>query len=128
MTLKKGDILSLRPPEETVEIPGGKVLMHGLSAVEHGEYEVTLYMRDRDGKYKPKPISSNYKAALVSRCLTDEDGASFSVEEIASLDAGVVSKLYDVACRLCGIGDKDIKEMAEVFKSAQDEGDSSKSL
>jgi hypothetical protein len=62
---------------------------------------------------------------LVARCLTDVNGESFTEEEVGSLDAGVVSKLYDVARKLCGVSEADEKELAAVFAPAQADGNSS---
>jgi hypothetical protein len=123
--LSKDEILALRPPEEVVDVGGGKVTMRGLTAAEYGEYERGLFTQGPDGSVKPKPISASFRAALVSRCLTDPAGATFTTEEVASLDASVVSTLYDVARRLCGVSDADTKELTAAFGQAQADGDSS---
>jgi hypothetical protein len=123
--LSKKEILQLAPSEEVVEISGGKVQMRGLSAREYGDYERELFTQNPDGTLRPKPIDGTFRAKLVARCLTDADGESFSEEEIGSLDAGVVAKLYDVARRLCGVSETDEKELAAVFGPAQADGSSS---
>lgn len=123
--LSKREILQLAPSEEVVEIAGGKVQMRGLSAREFGDYERELFTQGPDGLLHPKPIDGSFRARLVSRCLTDEDGASFTEEEVASLDASVVSKLYDVARKLCGVTEADESELAAVFAPAQDGNSSS---
>ena len=123
--LSKKEILELSPTEEAVEIAGGKVQMHGLSAKEYGDYERGLLMQGPDGNFRPKPIDGTFRARLVAKCLTDEDGSTFTVEEVASLDSAVVSKLYDVARKLCGVSERDVEELAAVFEPAQADGSSS---
>lgn len=122
--LSKKEILELSPAEEVIEVAGGKVKMRGLSAEEYGEYERGLFTQSADGTLKPKPIDGTFRARLVARCLTDEDGATFTGEEVAKLDAGFVAKLYDVARRLCGVADRDVEELAAVFGQAQQDGSS----
>lgn len=122
--LSKKEILELSPTEEVIEIAGGKVKMHGLSAKEYGDYERGLFTQSADGMLKPKPIDGTFRARLVARCLTDEQGATFTDEEVAKLDSGIVAKLYDVARRLCGVGEKDVEELAAAFDRAQPEGSS----
>ncbi len=122
--LSKKEIMQIAPPEEIVEIPGGKVMMRGLSAKEYGDYEQTLFRQDSEGKLVPKPIDGMFRAGLVARCLTDADGATFTPEEVASLDAGLVDKLHDVANRLCGVSDQDKEKLAAVFEPAQQDGSS----
>lgn len=123
--LSKKEILQLAPSEEVVEIADGKVMMRGLSAREYGDYERSLMDQQPDGTLTPKAVDGSFRARLVSRCLTDEDGEAFTVEEIEQLDAGFVSKLYDVARKLCGVTDRDAKELAAVFGRAQADGNSS---
>ena len=122
--LSKKEILQLAPSQEIVEIAGGKVIMRGLSAEEYGKYERGLFNQAADGTLKPKPIDGTFRARLVARCLTDDDGATFTDEEVASLDAGVVSRLYDVARRLCGVDDQTESELVAVFEPAQQDGNS----
>jgi hypothetical protein len=123
--LSKKEILQLAPSEEIVEIAGGKVQMRGLSAREFGDYERELFTQGPDGMLHPKPIDGAFRARLVSRCLTDGQGETFTEEEVGSLDAAVVSKLYDVARRLCGVSEADDKQLAAVFGPAQADGSSS---
>lgn len=122
--LSKKEILELAPAEELVEVSGGKVMMRGLSAKEYGDYERGLFTQMPDGTLKPKPIDGAFRATLVARCLTDDDGATFTPEEVAGLDAGIVSKLYDVARKLCGVSERDVEELAAVFAPAQQDGSS----
>ena len=123
--LSKSEILALKPPEEVVDVGGGKITVRGLTAAEYGEYERGLVTQGPDGTVKPKPISATFRAALVARCLSDGNGASFTTEEVAGIDAGVVAKLYHVARKLCGVSDADEKELAAVFGPAQDDDASS---
>jgi hypothetical protein len=123
--LSKKEILALSPGEEVVEVSGGKVMMRGLSAEEYGDYERGLLEQGPDGMFKPKPIVAAWRARLVALCLTDEDGATFTHEEVAGLDAAVVAKLYEVARKLCGVSEKDVEELTAVFESAQLDGNSS---
>jgi hypothetical protein len=122
--LSKKEILQLAPSEEVVEISGGKVQMRGLSAREYGDYERELFTQGPDGMLRAKPIDGAFRARLVAKCLTDEDGETFTDEEVGSLDAAVVSKLYDVARRLCGVSEADESELAAVFAPAQGNGSS----
>jgi hypothetical protein len=120
--LSKKEILQLAPAEEVVEIGGGKVIMRGLSAREYGDYERELFKQNPDGSLTPKAIDGSFRARLVARCLTDADGETFSQEEVETLDAAVVSKLYDVARKLC---QGDMEDLAETFAQAQADGNSS---
>jgi hypothetical protein len=122
--LSKKEILQLAPSEEVVEISGGKVQMRGLSAREYGDYERELFIQGPDGMLRAKPIDGTFRARLVAKCLTDENGETFTDEEVGSLDAGVVSTLYDVARRLCGVSEADESELAAVFAPAQGNGSS----
>ena len=123
--LSKKEILELSPAEEIVEISGGKVIMRGLTAKEYGDYEATLVETAPDGTIKARAINGMWRAGLVALCLTDEDGATFTPEEIARLDAGLVDQLHDVANRLCGVGEKQREKLEAVFGSAQPDGSSS---
>jgi ABC-type phosphonate transport system ATPase subunit len=123
--LSKREILQLAPAEEIVEIEGGKVKMRGLSAREYGDYERSLLDQQPDGSFRPKNIDGGYRANLVARCLTDEAGETFTAEEVGTLDASIVSHLFDVARRLCGVSETDTKELAATFGQAQGDGNSS---
>ena len=76
--LSKKEILELAPAEEVVEVGGGKVQMRGLSAKEYGDYERGMFTQLPDGTLRPKPIDGTFRAKLVARCLTDEDGETFT--------------------------------------------------
>jgi hypothetical protein len=123
--LSKKEILQLAPTQEIVDIGDGKVQMRGLSAREYGDYERSLFTQSPDGTLKPKPVDGTFRSKLVSRCLATEDGETFTEDEVASLDAGVVSRLYDVARRLCGVSDQDAEKFASGFGQAQQDGNSS---
>lgn len=122
--LSKKEILELSPAEDVLEYMGEKVMLRGLSAKEYGDYERGLFTQSPDGTLKPKPIDGAFRAKLVARCLTDPDGATFTPEEVQQLDAGFISKAYDVARRLCGVGERDVEELAAVFEPAQQDGNS----
>ena len=92
-------------PTEKVEIKGvGTVTLRGLNAGERDRWEQYIHST-RDEKRGV----INFRASLVCRTILDEGGAraytdSTDLDEISTLPAAVVDKLFTVSQRLSGLG------------------------
>lgn len=98
---------------EVVEVPewGGSVTVQELDAQARDSYEASLRSIRRDGSVVP--VQDNIRAKLVVRCLVNPDGSRmFSDEQTDDLgrkSATIVDRLFDVAARLSGLEDEDVK-------------------
>jgi hypothetical protein len=92
---------------ETVSVPewGGSVTVRGLTGTERDAFE----QRCHETSY------ANVRAALLAFSLVDENGKRlFSLEDIQALgakSAAPLDRLFDVARRLSGIGQREVKEL-----------------
>ena len=93
-------------PTEEVEIKGvGTVTLRGLNAGERDRWEQYIHST-RDEKRGV----INFRASLVCRTILDEGGAraytdsTADLDEISTLPAAVVDKLFTVSQRLSGLG------------------------
>lgn len=92
---------------ERVAVPewGGEVLVRGLTGTERDAYE----QRVHDSKYE------NVRATILALAIVDEAGQHlFTLEDIAALgkkSAAPLDRLFDVARRLSGIGQRDVQEL-----------------
>lgn len=94
-------------PRETVDVPewGGQVCVRTLYAKELDAFEIVQHESKKAGK----PI--NFRAGLVARALCDENGTRLlddsQADALGNKSARVLDRLYDVAARLSGLGDRD---------------------
>lgn len=108
---------------EYVDVPewGGAVRVKGLNGVESDAWEASLVTvtstKGRRGSGVPEltPNMKNARARLVCLCLVDDDGNRLftddQVGELAAKSAAVLRRVFDVACRLSGIGDEVVEEL-----------------
>jgi hypothetical protein len=77
---------------------------------------------------KSKPDLANARAKLLTRCLCDQNGQllfeEHEVEALGRKSAKALDYLYDVARRLSGIGEEEVKELVKNSESAQTESSS----
>ncbi len=96
---------------EAVEVPewGGWVNIRSLSARERDLFEESI------GAEEGKQNLVNLRARLVVLCLCDEDGGRIfqdgQAEELGAKNAQVISRLFDLARKLSGMTDADVKEL-----------------
>jgi hypothetical protein len=92
---------------ETVSVPewGGSVTVRGLTGTERDAFE----QRCHETSY------ANVRANLLAFSLVDENGKRlFSLEDVQALgakSAAPLDRLFDVARRLSGIGQREVKEL-----------------
>ena len=105
-------LLALKIPTATVKVAGidGLVSLCGLSASGRDLWEQEIYSQ-RDKKMGVK----NIRASLVVRCLTTEAGVRLftdaEIDQVGSMPASVIDKLYEHCQRLSGLGAKDAEEL-----------------
>jgi hypothetical protein len=105
-------LLALKIPTATVKVAGidGLVSLCGLSASGRDLWEQEIYSQ-RDKKMGV----NNIRASLVVRCLTTEAGVRLftdaEIDQVGSMPASVIDKLYEHCQRLSGLGAKDAEEL-----------------
>ncbi len=105
-------LLALKIPTATVKVAGidGLVSLCGLSASGRDLWEQQIYA-ERDKKMGVK----NIRASLVVRCITTEAGVRMftdaEIDQVGSMPASVIDKLYEHCQRLSGLGAKDAEEL-----------------
>ena len=110
--LIREQLLALKIPTATVKVAGidGLVSLCGLSASGRDLWEQQIYA-ERDKKMGVK----NIRASLVVRCITDEAGVRLftdaEMDQVGSMPASVIDKLYEHCQRLSGLGPKDAEEL-----------------
>lgn len=132
MRLSREAILEAKD-RDTVEVDcpewGGTVLVRGMTGRERDAFETSMV--EQRGRGAPTQNLSNVRAKLVARCVVDDDGERlFTDADVAALgdkSAAPVDRIFEVASRLSGIGDQDMKEMARDFSLAPGSGSSSPS-
>jgi hypothetical protein len=107
--LEADDIL-----KETVAVPewGGEVLVRGLTAAELDKYQVS--MLQQRGKKQVANLE-NVRTKLVVLCVVDEDGKNLfdetDLKALSKKSGAAISRVFEVAQRLSGLGDEEIQEM-----------------
>ena len=97
---------------EKVTIPewGVTVNVQGMTGAERDAFEGDCLS---DGK----ATVSNVRAKLAVRCLRNDDGSRvFSDADAPTLgakSAAALDRVFEIASRLCGIGKKDVEELAK---------------
>ena len=117
MRLSRDDILKADDlATEEVAVPewGGSVLVRGMTGRERDEFEMSS-VDQRDGRVN----LANTRAKIVIRCVVDEDGKRlFDASDIDLLGAksgAALDRVFAVASRLSGIGERDVEELAGNF-------------
>lgn len=117
-------------PQERVSVPewGGTVILRGMSGAERDAFEAGIMVTKGD---KDVVDPRNLRARLIVRCVIDEDGKRLFADEDAEFlgakSASVISRLFDVARRLCGMGENDINELRANFADGPDDASPSDS-
>ena len=120
-TLKRDDILTADDiARELVPVPewGGEVWVKGMSGTERDNFEAGIIeRRGKDTNVNMK----NIRAKLAAACLCDENGkrlfADADIPALAAKSAAALQRVFAVAQRLSGIGDDEVKELAEGVKN-----------
>src|SRR5437879_418428 len=119
MTLQREQILGTKGTlkRETVAVPewGGEVLVQELTAADRDAFEASCVIK------KGKSIDTNLvnlRAKLVARSIIDATTgervfADTDAEQLGQLSAAAVNRLFEVAQRLSGLSDQDVKELAD---------------
>ena len=124
--LKRENILEINDIQiETVSVPewGGEVCVRGMSGAERDRFETSIV--EIHGKRQQVNLS-NVRAKLACFCICDEDGQRLFTEkdinDLAQKSAAALQHIFEVAQRLSGIGETDIKELADGLKNAPSDG------
>jgi len=122
MRLSKDDILKAEDlTAEEVDLSGipgyeGTVLVRGLTGRERDEYEMSI-MVEHGGKQVQD--FANSRAKLVAKCVVDDDGkrmfSDYDALALGEKSGAMIDLLFDVAARLSGLREKDVKELTEDF-------------
>jgi hypothetical protein len=99
---------------EIVPVPewGGEVRLRSLSGAERDEYEDSLVQQVGN---KQVTNARNARAKLVALCAVDANGqplfSKAQVIKLGSKSSAALQRLFDVACRMNGFTDEDVKEL-----------------
>lgn len=122
--LSKSDIFGADDRRtEDVYVPewGGTVRLRGLTGAERDAYEASMLKRDRSGRQVED--LRNARARLIALSAITEDGTPlFDQNDVAALgrrSAAALNRLFDVACRLSGLSEDDVKELEGNSEPAQ---------
>lgn len=121
--LSKEDIFnSVDLPREIIEIKewDGEVTIRGLTGSERDEFEAQIFTGE--GKNR-KFNHSNLRARLLTLTICDEAGnrifSDADVEKLGKKSSKIMDKLFAIAQRLSGLGEKDVAELLKNFKPDQ---------
>jgi hypothetical protein len=109
------DADDLKP--ETVAVPewGGEVLVRGMDGTARDKFEAGMLKDNMSGVSKDKALD-NYRARLAAACLVGEDGKRLFqgdavVRRLGTKSAQALTRVVEVASRLSGLTDEDVKEL-----------------
>lgn len=117
MILTKDDILKADDiHKELVSVPewGGDVYVRGMTGAERDKFEAGIVqMRGTERTLN----MSNIRAKMASLTICDEQGKRLfndaDIAKLAEKSANALQRVFQVAQKLSGIGDADVKELAE---------------
>jgi len=117
MILNKDSILQAQDIKtELVPVPewGGDVYVRGMNGAERDKFEASIVQM----KGKDQTVNMvNIRAKLASMTICDEQGARLfsdaDIVKLATKSAVALQRIFSVAQRLSGIGEQDVKELAE---------------
>lgn len=113
-------------PVEEVEVPewGGTVLVRGMQGNERDRFEMAMYLTKDDLEEK-----AVVRARVVAWCTLNEDRRPIftpkDVDWLGRKSARALDRVFDVAKRLSGIGEKATKEAEADFDAGQNGASSS---
>ena len=109
--LTKDQILSADDIKtQEVEVPewGGSVNVRGMTAIQRDNFELS----HMNGKLK------NYRATVAARTICDENGvplfSELEILKLAQKSSVALSRVYDIAMKLCGITSEDAEELEKL--------------
>ncbi len=114
-------------PTEVVDVPewSGQVTVRTLAAYEKDEWEESL--TETKGR-KVKLDMGNLRAKLCALCIIDDKGARIfndkDIESLGKKSAKVISRIYDVAADLNGIGEQDAADLIKNSGTIQNDDSS----
>ena len=106
-------------PKELVDVPewGGSVYVRSLTGAERDRFESSM-IKQR-GKNQQMNLD-NIRAKLAVLTVCDEEGkrifSSADIDELSKKSAAALDRIFAVARRLSGLGEDDVKELAEGLK------------
>lgn len=120
--LKRDDILKVVDQAiELVAVPewGGEVWVRGLNGAERDKFEASMVQT----RGKSQTVNmANVRARLAAASMCDEGGvrlfADADVDALGQKSAAALQRVFLVAQRLSGIGEEDVKELAEGLKNS----------
>ena len=119
--LKRDDILQASDiTKELVSVPewGGDVYVKGMTGAERDKFESSIVAQH--GKEQSVNMA-NIRAKLASLTICDENGkrlfTEMDVQALSQKSAAALQRVFEVAQRLSGIGDDDVKELTEGIKA-----------
>lgn len=107
---------------EDVGVPewGGEVRLRTLSGAERDEFENGIQQQVGN---KQIINARNARAKLVAMCAIDEQGqplfSKADVIKLGSKSSLALQRVYDVACRMNGFTEEDMKDLTENFGEGQ---------
>jgi hypothetical protein len=116
MILQSVDIVT-----EELSVPewGGSVMIKGMTAAERDEFESVMMQRTRGrkGAMEYELNTREARARIAALCIVDDKGERlFSLNDVKALgqkSAAALDRVYDVATRLSGIGERDVEELVK---------------
>jgi hypothetical protein len=107
--------------------PGAMVRVQSLSAQERDNWEESNRTKP-DSEGRMDTIFENMRARLVALTVVNGEGnplfSKGDVAEIGKKNAAPIDRIFEVACRLSGIGRNDVKEMVKNSGAGQGAGSS----
>lgn len=125
---KKSILLADDVVKELVSVPewGGDVWVRGMTGASRDKFEASIVQtRGKDQSLN----MVNIRAKLASMTICDEAGqrlfSDADIAELSNKSAAALQRIFAVAQRLSGIGEEDVKELAEGLKENPLEGSAS---
>lgn len=129
MTLTRDEILAVKDIRlEEVKVPewGGSVFVKGMIGAERDKFETSLV--EMRGKVQVANLN-NARAKLAALTICDEKGTRLfteqDVEALGAKSASALQRVFQVAKRLSGLTDEDLKELTQELKKSPLEGSAS---
>jgi len=118
--LLTADLLrSIKPVLETRRVPvpefgeGVEVVVSEMTAAQRDAWESSIFKPGKRGGGQMR--RTNFRATLLVRCLVDDQGnrllGDSEAPVLGRLGAQVISRLWDIAAELNGIGEDDEEEL-----------------
>jgi len=125
MSLTKVQILSAQDiKKEKVNIPewGGDIWVKSLTGKERDAFEKSIMEFSAEAGVKPKVIYENMRAKLCVLTVCDDNGLLIftedDVEALGKKSAKPLSVIFDLAQKLSGLTEEDVKGLSKNSKSA----------